>query len=297
MRLAAVTRRRYSIRAAFTLVEVIIAAGISVILIFAVYRAIAMHYLHTQAGRAIAERAQLVRGLFRQIRSDVRATFLGYKPAGQRTSDGSGAQSTTAAGVQDPYDVPVGGVLGDASSMTLVVRMPPASFDFSPNSVLGSSAAAVSDLQMVRYRVADDETASDGTSRVGLVREQIFRLPDPTISIDPLDWARTDVLAEEVRSLEIAYYDGLDWYATWDTEISEAPQAIEITLGIAGAHDGGDPATRNDQVTYYRLLVALGDSGSLATSDSTNAASPNGTSTGSGGATQQGGSSNSGGSP
>lgn len=243
------------------------AVGISVVLVYALYRAIGMHYAQLEAGREIANRAQLARGLLRQCLLDLNCVFIGYKAeGGARSSDStsdsgsaSGTASTSATGgLVDEYSIPAGGVLGYADSILLALRVPPVDLDFSAQTGVTETANALGDVRIVRYRLADEE--QNGVRLYGLVREMIYRLPDESSATDPMRWSRTDVLAEEVRFLQFRYHDGFDWLEEWASDESYAPAAIEIVLGVADPHVGPNGA---ETIHYYRVVAALTDTGIL----------------------------------
>lgn len=262
--------------AGFTLLEVIVSAGISVVLVYAIYRSVAMHHLQIQSGREIAEGAQLARGLLQQIQADLRATFVHYRAAGAAGATPAGAAGGAAAGaagqtpagnntttssttatLKDEYDVPAGGVLGFSNSITAVVRVAP-DRDIERSGSLLAGTSAMSDLRIVRYHLIE-EGGQDGTNQSGLVRDLLYRIPDPERNSDPLESARIDLLASEVKSLTILYYDGIEWTTTWESDVTKAPKAIDVTLGIKNSNQSAS-STGDETQTYYRILVALDDS-------------------------------------
>lgn len=245
----------------YTLLEVVLACGIAGVLLLAIYQAMMLHYAQLQTGRELAEHAQLVRGLAQQLSRDLRNTFTQWQPADNAVQE-DGATTAETTKVVSEYDTPPGGVRGLEDSFTLIVRVPPADLDFSAD--LGSldGYTPVSDVRMVRYWLAS-ETSNNGTGLVGLVREEYSRLPDEETTTDPAAAAKVEVLAAEVRSFEIQYYDGSDWQSTWDTDRESAPLAVEVVIGILtpGAARRGetDNSSATEELKYYRLVIALAD--------------------------------------
>ncbi|MFO0944693.1 MAG: prepilin-type N-terminal cleavage/methylation domain-containing protein [Planctomycetota bacterium] len=267
-------------RLGFTLLEVLLATGITSVLVLAVYRATAMHYQQLEAGREVAERAQLLRALSFRITQDVRSAFTRWKPTGENdaaeeeeTDDEESMEESSmdSAGeeIVAQYKTPPGGVLGYPNSMTLVVRLPPVDLDFTLTPDAQKAKAPGTDGRMVRYWRATG-TAAPGAPNLasphqlsGLMREELFRLPDPTTGPDPSAWARAEVLAAEVCSLTLRYFDGAQWLEQWDNTNTSAPRAVEVMLGIlppgqtmSQLSSTGQPPTN---LTYYRIFVALPD--------------------------------------
>lgn len=80
-----------------------------------------------------------------------------------------------------------------------------------------------------------------GGNVMGLARSVLnraaSRYAQSTADIGLLD-QQTELLAPEVMAVEFAYFDGLQWYAEWDTEIMGGiPMAVEITLLIRPTND------------------------------------------------------------
>jgi prepilin-type N-terminal cleavage/methylation domain-containing protein len=240
-------------QAGFTLLELIIAIGISVVLLFAVYQATAMHFVQLQSGREIAEHAQLVRGLTAIIQRDLRMAYTTYEPPASASTGGELVMLTE-------YDAPKGGVHGYNDSLSVVVRVSPGDLDFA--AVDGEDATPLYDLRMIRYHVGSLDDAGGAT---GLIREQVFRMVDAEFSADPLDYTRANMLAEEVRAVEFAYFDGTEWTSEWDGTNETAPAAIEVILAVAlpaqaaGQLDEQSAATAaaDERIRTYRIVVAL----------------------------------------
>lgn len=56
---------------------------------------------------------------------------------------------------------------------------------------------------------------------------------------EPFEEGEEVVIADHVRALDFAYYDGEDWLEEWDGEIEEKmPRAVRITLGLAVGEEG-----------------------------------------------------------
>lgn len=288
----------------FTLLEVILASGLTVVLLTAVYQAVAMTYAQLEAGRQVAQDAQLARELARKIRGDLASAYTVYKPpsaaptgdtgtgtgggsgdsSGSGTSTGSSSSSSSGSssnvGMTD-YDPPPGGVMGTESALTVVTRVPPTDLDFSSTLTAENGYFPVSDLRIVRYRLGSGASPSDPSSGAagGLFREEIIRIPDTSSGADPLASARVETLAEEVQSLQFRYYDGVEWLSVWSAEETSAPLAIEIRLSIVPP--GLSPQQTQPTPRNYRWMVALPIAAAPAGTSSASGSS--GTSSGSSG--------------
>lgn len=76
----------------FTLLEVVLALGLTSLLLAAVYSALQMHWMYSYVGQVEMERAQVARALFRRIEIDLRSVVI------QRSTPTTDDGSTTGAG-------------------------------------------------------------------------------------------------------------------------------------------------------------------------------------------------------
>lgn len=249
-RLAAGTRRPPTHGAGYTLLEAALAISISMVLVYAMYSTMAMHYQTVETGREIAEQSQLARAVLDRIRTDLRATFTSWQPyvaqsaatggtsgsaSGASTSTGSSASGSTgssgsgqSSGVQSDYNPPPGGILGTDATLTAAVYNSTEDLDFNAAGGQTNPGASLSDVRMVRYWLATDRNPAPN-GKAGLVRERIHRIPDPTLSSGSV-YSTTDVLAEEVQSIQFRYYDGSEWLTYWDSTQTAAPLAVEAQV-------------------------------------------------------------------
>jgi type II secretory pathway pseudopilin PulG len=270
-----------------TLLEVILAMGIAVILALGIYESLIIHYAQADAGRERAVQAQLLRGVLGQLQRDARNIFTGWRPvskdagstgdASDQPVDGDEApadeeaqapaeaeetstpqESSSASATPSDYEVPAGGVLGFEDAVTLIIRRTPAALDFRQNINTEAAPSPVSDLRLVRYWFGSP--GAEGDNRTGLVRQEIDYIPDLTAGDDPASGARTEIIAEEVRSLTIRYFDGYDWLVQWDRSHEKTPMAVEFIIGLAdNPAIASNSPTNNDPLRYLRLVVASQD--------------------------------------
>src|SRR5437660_1385243 len=86
-------------RAAFTLLEVLLAMAIASLLLYALYTAVDIQLRHTQEARDVVEQSQLARALLRRIANDITPSLAPSLPqsATQGTSGGGGGGAATAS--------------------------------------------------------------------------------------------------------------------------------------------------------------------------------------------------------
>jgi hypothetical protein len=89
--------------------------------------------------------------------------------------------------------------------------------------------------------------------------------------LSPVDETVPDqVLCRNVRSLTLRYYDGTQWFDTWDSTGTDntLPLAVEVTLEISP-----DPNSAGAQPYNITRMVHL-PCGAVATTTSTTGATP-----------------------
>jgi prepilin-type N-terminal cleavage/methylation domain-containing protein len=86
-----------SSRGGFTLLEVVIAAALSGLLMVAVYQAIDLHWKFSTTGRDEIERSQLARAILKKVEIDIRSVVF-QPPEPETASQGQAADEGSAAG-------------------------------------------------------------------------------------------------------------------------------------------------------------------------------------------------------
>jgi prepilin-type N-terminal cleavage/methylation domain-containing protein len=255
-------------RTGFTLLEMLLASGIAVLLMAALYVAMDVQVRFAQTGREAVEQSALARALFARIAADIDGALTPITAVGTSSSAASasaagtgGAATGTAAdagvsvlGSVTPLNM---GVQGDNGQLILYVSRVPRSS--SGGDVVNADAQPLgaSDLRRVSWWLA---AAGDG----GLARQELDRVtaddddsqPPPFVS----DEARF-IVAPEVAGVTFRYFDGTTWLDTWDgSQIGQdnatpvgPPRAVEIRLDIRAPGAGPDGPTQS-----YRHVVAVG---------------------------------------
>lgn len=281
-----------STRSGFTLIEVLIALGLTVVLLTAVYASINVSYQLSTSGREQMEQAQLVRALFQTIESDIRSVVYVVQENVTQTDEAAADEDVEieveSLSTEEALVNSSNGVFGDSQSLVLHISR--------PTRVVGQSIDALtsrSDMASVNYFLAVRggsglagqvaQAAFDGslldTPRAGTVTG-LTRLEGDRLFIDHASdtgdletlASHARILAHEVVSLNFSYWDGLEWSDAWDTTVEgRPPAAIAITLGIDVSDrdtDGVGTQSFSDRIrttssvndvmpTTYRYVVAL----------------------------------------
>lgn len=280
-------------RAAFTLLEVMVALALSTMLVAAVYAALSLYWQYSTTGQDEVERAQLARAILRQIELDLRSVVYkaqaeasdtsstsGQSSTGGSTSGSSGSSGNSTSGtdtssdgaaittteVVDPetaYATTSSGLYGNAAMLMMHISKPMPELTFMPNVVAANALTRTSDLMAVAYYVAAEVatgTAQSGGTGSGLARMEGDRLAMSLASQgggSPMSAALTQILAPEVTAIQFSYFDGLSWRADWDSEmLGGIPRAVEILVLIGPSQSLGSTLTA-DAPNVYRLVVFL----------------------------------------
>ena len=137
----------------------LVALGLSVILLAAVYGAINLTYQLTTAGREQMEQAQLVRALFQQIDADVRSVVFQLQEQVVSESDEKAAEedeeeiTEETMTTDEAYTNASSGVYGDSQNLVLHVSRPSRE-SVSVSSETEEETLGRSDLAAVSYFLA-----------------------------------------------------------------------------------------------------------------------------------------------
>jgi len=270
-------------RAAFTLLEMVLALAIGVLLMTGLYFALDMHLAATTSGRLQVDQAQVARNVLKNIQSDFKdhlATLDAYPSAKAAAAAASGTTTTTTATATTSaamtYTLPSGatttsfpfnlGVQGDSTYCTIYIsKLARAVVDAQqtdPTTAGGATMQAEdSDLRRITYWL---NTA--GTK--GLARQEIKVVTSDDTSVTNLPPAGVDdmtkIVAPEVVAISFEYFDGTNWQATWDgtqpgidgvTPIGP-PVLIAITISVARS-DNLNAGPDDPGVRQYRHCVQI----------------------------------------
>ncbi len=161
--------------------------------------------------------------------------------------------SIEVANVEDGLVSTSIGLIGDSQKLTVHISRPPRDAVYQSLQTAADMRAQTSDLQSVTWFLADgsagglegavaeinspDQVSADASSRIrGLARlsgdEMAVMFADIESDIEMMA-SNAELLAPEVVSLQFRYFDGLDWYDSWDSVTNgRLPNAVEITVGM-----------------------------------------------------------------
>lgn len=308
-------------RPGFTLLEVLLSLGLSIVVVTVIGYAIFFHMRVLDSQRARVEQALVARGMLNLIAGDVRAAVQ-YKPvdvsqleallasvdletllasaAGEELLNSamsdSGVDPATILGdgaeegAEESTDVaaqgeegPRPGLYGSATEMQIDISRMPRRDQY----LYGFQTTAndyPSDLRSISYRLVPTETldqnlvkgvrsqdpnaslGTQGGTGLSLVRStisQVVRRYEQNTGNGAEIFGETEVLADEVSSLQFRYFDGSQgaWLDEWDTdEMESLPTAVEITIAFQFSAVGVQDSTAlMDQAVTdtYRLVVHL----------------------------------------
>jgi Tfp pilus assembly protein PilV len=267
-------------RAGFTLLEVILAALVTVLLMVALYVTLNMQYWHAEAGRNAVEQSTLAQGLMKRVADDISQELAPLVPDTSGASGASGGGAAAAApagGASTPASTtapaastsPASGTSSGTSSSTAGaggnISGGPVTFNYMvqgtdsqltlyvsrfPREVLGADRTnppLVSDLRRVTYWLAGGSGSASGLARQE-VKQETSNDALTTMPPDVPD-PESFVISSRVRSLTFAYWDGQAWQDSWDgttatgsdgTTPQGPPMAIRIEMKIARASGADD---------------------------------------------------------
>ncbi|MFV0444464.1 MAG: type II secretion system protein GspJ [Planctomycetaceae bacterium] len=164
-------------RRGFTLLEVMVALGMSVLLVTAIYSAISLYIRVSQADASVIERSRVARALFRQMTLDIQSVLFRVSEeesdessetsvtSGTSTTadstDGSSADASsttetiTAVDPESAVQSTSVGLIGDAVKLTLHINRPARDLNYSIVTTGAALDVRTSDLQSVTYFLAN----------------------------------------------------------------------------------------------------------------------------------------------
>lgn len=257
-------------RAAFTLLEVLLAISLSLVLLAALYSALKMHLTFAQRGPEQVRKTQMARAIVERIARDVRAVI---PPAAQTESPASayGASTGSSAGstagstssststtnstadgmtgsttgsstapVTDAYSTACG-VLGGSDWLQLYIANYLPNLDDVELAASSGAVAQTSNVVRVTYALTLLTTQPDSkgrTQRLALARSEVASIAAERLDTagDDSDMrATTAYLCDDLSVIQFQYWDDLTgmWLDSWgvDTPIAP-PRAIKVFISL-----------------------------------------------------------------
>lgn len=257
-------------RRGFSLLEVLLALGLSVVIFAAIASAIRIHLISIGQQQVRIEQRQLARNLLDMMANDFRAAvqyratdFTGLEnlvatqatsstvaePAGGETDTEVDDPEPTSATTEDDESPIVDEdavsfrptLLGDSRSISVDVSRLPRMDQYGMTTLTGQAAStSPSDIKSVGYffsGVAPQTDAVDFADRPssgGLYRREVDRAVASFAGESGLRYEPdrySRLMAPEISGVQFRYFDGSGWNDAWDSgEDSGFPLAVEITV-------------------------------------------------------------------
>lgn len=265
-----------------SLLEVVLASGLCVLLMLAVYSAMDQAYRLSSTGKDDLQRMQLARAILRRMELDVRSVTYAIEAADPDSDlfptdpdpdpgDTDPEEPVPAVTVLSPIDQLLAGsvgLIGTATRLELHVSRPRRELSFGPLVDDASVTTRVSDLRSVIYDFQGSGSSTlvdaDGQPLIGLIRTEGDRMA--VLDVEAAGGAGEimtlpQALAPEANSVLFRYFDGTTWYEEWDTPtLGMLPRAIEVSIQFeptSAAMLGGTAAAVAAGTTQFRFVIAL----------------------------------------
>ena len=293
---SALRARARAPRRGFTLLEMLLAALVSVMLMGALYVAVDVQLRHAQAGRDIIEESTLAHSLVARMTTDIKNCVTTVAPVlppslltqpADSSTPAAGTSTTTPASGTDPSSASSGSAQTNNSSAnstassgsstpsvpltrdtiqfqlgvkgdanSLSLYISRLPYVYEKNILPGQ---VLSDLRLVTYWLG-----TDGSTPLGLVRREFTDVTSDEANGTASGPNTGVVIAPEVQSLQFRYFDGINWFDAWDGTQPGLdgltpigpPVAIEVTLGMAIPSSDRRPWVL-PTVRYYRHVVPI----------------------------------------
>ena len=278
----------------FTLLEVVLAIGLSGAVLGLLMMAIDLYLVRVDASRTQVETTQLARTLLNKITSDLHAARYYAGPPiskkGEESEEDENSEESEESG--DPSAVQ--GIFGTESELridrsaawhweSLARQMEIANQNAENDSIPDQKTMP----QTVRYLLGEGrellarKLAATGVSDqpttagfAGLYREQLAtaawleQYAEAEIPLETGDTENADLIAPEVVEIVFAYFDGQELRTEWDSSLEESlPKGVEIRLTLleepfeqAASRSPGDRdelRRSKKNIVEYRRFVKL----------------------------------------
>ncbi len=284
------TRRQSLPRAGHTLFEILLALGLSLVLLVAVYSALDIHWKFSAAGRERMERSQVARALLEKLHGDIRDVvfrdeeisarekFELSKP--QQAGEGSSIRVTRPG---DDFVSRNVGLIGSSERLLLQVSRSsstristtavpdsPATSVFEPSvkdqrfvywQFVENGTQTISTTTLAGQRNASTASRLSSNSTSGLARFETnlaAAIAADLTGTQSESFDNSNIIAHEVRGIRFRYFDGIAWHDAWDSVvIQRLPRAVEVTIrfrpaDVSATRLGGSALTDD-----YRQVILM----------------------------------------
>lgn len=258
---------RWRPRQGFTLLEVLVATGLSVLLMAAIVSAVDLYRKTVTAGRDDLAQAQLARAILQMMERDIRSVTFSPQEDQQDTLADGDPDALFVVEVDSTMAMfgESAGITGDNSTLVIHGRRPEP--HTGPLAVGRVQGRAGSDLRSTAYFL----TVEGGGGLPGLAAKLLAQRGDDTSGLARMEGDRlallfadaagdsyhllenVRVLAAEVTWLRFRYFDEVRAYDVWDSAaLGRLPRAIEVELGLRLDGDLSQEPTR-----FFRHVIAV----------------------------------------
>lgn len=260
----------------FTLIEVLLAVGLTSLLMAAMYSAMNIYWTTAADSYDEIERVQIARALLRDVARDVKSVTFIEQETMDSDEEESEDESVDADTAMSSYD---NGLFGTEKDLVLYISRPAKGGDYIDRQEVVDPNDRSSDALIVRYflaesgagglagSMADDNqgpTSSDDVVGLAIMNGDLAGL-SLAISVGDIEQQKqaSRVVAPEVADLQFQYWDGLEWVLEWDSNVSNSmPQAIEVRLKLRTLVDPFDDREPEEipgwlPETEHRLVIPV----------------------------------------
>jgi type II secretory pathway pseudopilin PulG len=244
--------RNFAQRSAFTLVEVLLALSLVLVIMGVLSAATQMYLMNIEVERDELTRSRAARAVLQVMAFDLRAAVQ-FKEIDEGALDQALDSAAAMLGAEEEeaeedaeepteYVVEQPGLAGGPNSISFDISRLPRRDQFAPvvDSRSGRVISIPSEILNVNYMVGQVDESQDGRGpdptagpRIGLLRMEYDRAAKRFADQGGGSMPGFEMMAEEVKSLTFRYFDGEQWYSSWDSnEQRTLPVAVEIVLQV-----------------------------------------------------------------
>lgn len=275
-----------SSRQGYTLLELMIAVGLTGLLMTALYSAMKIYFdLQLDSNEEI-ERQQVARALLRQITRDIQSvvfvkqTVVDEEEDTTTTTELDGnAYGESAIDPETVSTTYTSGLVGTSTDLQLFISRPDRTLGYVSAQELTSADQRTGDLMIVRYlmanksggglgsAIADREAPGGESGAIGLARVagDLYGLSTAVETDEEYpQLSAAKLQAKEVSAIQFRYFDGIEWLEEWDsTALNDLPKAIEVTLTLRNLESASDALNADDEDPYampettHRMVVPI----------------------------------------
>lgn len=250
-------------RSGFTLIEVMLAVGLTSLLMAGLYTAMNIYWTASVESYDEVNRAQVARAIMRDLSRDIRScTFVEQEMSDEDEEEDYEESATSSA--DDALGAYTNGLFGTSKDLVLYISRPSGDGTYINAQTLIDPKDRSSDAMIIRYLLAEDggsglssQIASDSAYQdieenvKGLARmsgDQVGLSNAISIGDVEMQLLASTLIAQEVMDLSFEYFDGMDYVTEWDSTAQNAmPNAIKVTLTIRTVpEEGQQPLEEGD---------------------------------------------------